>query len=110
MRTEFMWITFVKMVMAMFFNESISVMFHGNEQILSACGNTISSWLFVHFYYTCFVSMFVLFLPVTLGVSIIDSLLMCYQCDQQRLEDFSLLERDYSRSAVICQYFLHETH
>lgn len=98
----------VPMPMPMFFNESMLLIFHGNEPILSACGNRISFWLFNHFCYTWFVTFVVLFPPVTSFVLMIEPLVTWYERYQQRLGNFSRFERDYSRSAVIRRYILHE--
>lgn len=96
--------------MRMFYNESSSLIFNGNEQILSTCGNTISSWLFIHFCYTWFVTSQVLFAPVLLASILTDTLWTWnrHNQQQQQVEDFSIFERDYSRSAEIRQYFFHE--
>ena len=92
----------------MVFNETLSLIFHGNEQILSACGNTISSLLFIHFCYIWFVTSFALALPIMLIVAMSVPLLTWFERSQKRLEDCSMFERDYSRTVAIRQSILHE--
>ena len=83
------------MAMPMFFNETLLLIFHGNEQIMSACGNTISSLLFIHFCYTWFVTSFALILPVIVLATKSEPL-------------FTWFERDDSRSAAFHRSILHE--
>ena len=92
----------------MFFNETLLLVVHDNEQILSTCGNTISKLLFIHFCYTWFVTSFALILPVIVVATMSEPLFTCFELYQQRLGDFSMSERDDSRSAALHRSILHD--
>lgn len=46
-----------QMIVPMYFNPSTSMILYGNEQLLSSCCNTVWPCLFLHFYYTWYVTL-----------------------------------------------------
>ena len=81
---------------------------HANEQLLSSCGQTSSSWLFLHLNYVWYLTILVLF-PLVLLLAIIAQYLCIWRpFDQERVENFSVYERRDSRLDRLYRYILYE--
>ena len=96
------------MIIPMYFDKSTSMILNGNEQLLSSCGQTSSSWLFLHLCYVWHLTIFVVFPIVGSLVSIGICLWACYPFDHGFIEDFSEYERGDSQLDRICRYILYE--
>lgn len=92
----------------MYFDKSTSMILHGSEQLLSSCGQTSSSWLFLHLCYVWFLTIFVIFHLLGLLLIIAEYLWTWCAFDHSRIEDFSVYERGDSRLDQFYRYALFE--
>ena len=81
---------------------------NGNEQLLSACGQTSSSWLFLHLSYVCYITTLVLVPLVMPVVFLVQFRWTPHLFDDSPIEDFSAYERSDSRLDRFYQYVLFE--
>ena len=94
----------------MYFNHSTSIIYHGNEQLLSSCGNTIYYWLFLHWSYMWLISFKALFPFVFLLCHTWNMLCMSYGSDDHldEVTDSSRDERGVSAFIRLRRYFMIE--
>ena len=84
------------------------MIFNGNERLLSSCGQTSSSWLFLHLCCVWFLTLFVIFPQLGLLLIIAEHLWTWCAFDHSRIEDFSVYERGDLRLDRFCCYALFE--
>jgi hypothetical protein len=100
--------TFAEIIIQMYYNQSTFVNFNGHAQIFFPCVHTIWSRLLVHFCYTWFVTIFILFIPAV-SLSILGDYLWTYRrrADQPNEELFPI-EREHSRLDALDQCLVEE--
>ena len=96
----------------MYFDKSTSMILHGNEQLLSSCGQTSSSWLFLHFCYVWYLTWFIV-LPLVGSLFMMIGLWIWDPFNDEHVENFLIYEQrdtrlDRSRLDRICRYILFE--
>lgn len=97
------------MIVPMGFNESTTIILNGNEEILTSCGKSLLPWIVFHVCYTCMITFYILFPPITILILIGDDLLpWWFRYNQMQNEDFSWLEQDHSKLAKLCRFALGE--
>lgn len=99
-----------QMSFQMYFNHSTSIIYHGNEQLLSSCGNTIYYWLFFHLCYIWFITVQILF-PFVIFLSHgwkTLSMLFSSDDDLDEFTDSSRDEREVSAFIRLRRYFMIE--
>jgi hypothetical protein len=98
----------LQMVILIYFSESTSMISNANEQLLSLCNQTISSWLFLHLCYVWYLTIRLVF-PLVMSLVVIGQYLWTWcRCDHRHIEDFSVYEQSYSRLDRFCRYILYE--